>query len=72
MGCKCHVVVKIVFGLLLLLNAFIWPKWLDLSGWIAWVAILMIVFGVIKLVVPQCKCEGNCCQVPEAPAKKKK
>ena len=70
--CKCNGIIKIVFGLLLLLNAFIWPLWNTLTGWISWVAILIVVFGVIKMVVPACKdCEGeNCCC--QEPAKKKK
>ncbi|MEK6937705.1 MAG: hypothetical protein AABX04_01540 [Nanoarchaeota archaeon] len=62
---KCHGVVKIVFGLLLLLNFFIWPKWLGIDGWVAWVAILMVLFGLVKLLVPACKCESNCCEMPK-------
>lgn len=69
--CKCKGIMKIVFGLLLLLNAFVWPLWLGIDGWIQWVAILMVVFGVIKLVVPACKdcADGSCCSEP---AKKKR
>jgi xanthine/uracil/vitamin C permease (AzgA family) len=70
--CKCIGIVKIVFGLLLLLNAFIWPLWHSLTGWIAWIAILIVIFGVIKLAVPACnECNGRACTCPE-PAKKKR
>ena len=68
---KCHGVVKVVFGLLLLLNAFIWPQWLGVDGWVAWIAVLLVLFGLVKLFVPACK-EGSCCQAPEAAVKKKK
>ncbi|MFA6462116.1 MAG: hypothetical protein WCV90_07680 [Candidatus Woesearchaeota archaeon] len=66
--CKCHGVVKIVFGLLLLLNAFLWPKWLGVDGWVSWVAVLIVLMGLVKLLVPACHCESGCC---EAPKKKK-
>jgi len=64
---KCHGVMKIVFGALLLVNAFLWPKWLGIDGWIAFVAALMVIFGLIKLLKPAC---GHC--EVEKPAKKKK
>ncbi len=44
-----------VFGALLLLNAYVWPKWFGIDGWVAWVAILMVVFGFLMVVVPN-KC----------------
>lgn len=61
MGCcqgmctHCHAIYKIVFAALLLLNALIWPLWNGIDGWIQWLAVLMIVGGVLKLVVPN-KC----------------
>ena len=62
---KCHGVKKIVLGALLLLNAFVWPQWTDLTGWISWFAVLMIVVGLLKSFKPSC---GHC----EAPKKGKK
>ena len=58
---RCHGTMKVVTGLLLLLNAFVWPQWLDLTGWIAWVAVLMVVGGLVKAFVPN-KC-ANCAAV---------
>ena len=47
---------KIVVGALLLLNAFVWPKWLGIDGWIQFIAVLIILAGIIKLFhpVPYC------------------
>ncbi len=75
MGCGanicggCHGAKKIVVGLLLLLNAFIWPLWVDLSGWISWVAVLMVVGGIVMLFKP-----NGCghCAVAVAPVSKGK
>ncbi len=55
---RCHGVYKIVFGALLLLNAFVWPRWLDIDGWVSWVAVLMVLGGALMLLVPN-KCP-NC------------
>ncbi len=54
---KCHGIKKVVFGLLLLLNMFVWPKWLGVDGWVAWLAVLLVLAGVLKLVKPTC---GHC------------
>lgn len=59
---------KIIFGVLLLLNAFVWPKWLGIDGWIAFVAVLMVIFGLIHLFCPSCSC---CAVAKTKPAKKK-
>jgi len=63
-GCKCHGVVKIIVGVLFLLNAFVWPLWNDLTGWIAFFGILAIIGGIIKLAMPK-SCCGKSCQVEE-------
>lgn len=56
--CKhCHGVYKIVFGALLLFNAFVWPLWMGIDGWIKWLAVLLVLGGVLKLVIPN-KCAG--------------
>lgn len=66
---RCHGIMKLVFGALLLLNAFVWPRWLGIDGWVQFVAVLMVLGGFIKLVVPN-KCPAcNACAAP-APAKK--
>lgn len=52
---KCTGIFKIVFGGLLLLNAFVWPQWLDVDGWVSWLAVLMVVGGVAMLAIPN-KC----------------
>ena len=54
---KCHGAKKVVVGLLLLLNAFVWPKWMGVDGWVAWLAVLLVVGGVLMLVKPTC---GHC------------
>jgi uncharacterized membrane protein len=54
----CHGIYKITFGVLLLLNAYVWPKWLGFDGWVAWIALLMILGGVLALTMggkcPRC------------------
>jgi len=73
---KCMSIKKIVIGLLLLLNAFVWPKWLGIDGWLAWIAVLMVLLGALMLVCPKCKCQDNkCSEMPAtktAPKKRKK
>ena len=75
MGCgmckKCGGVHKIVVGALLLLNAFLWPQWLGIDGWISWLAVLFVIGGALKLFVPN-KCPAcNDVSAP-SPAKKKR
>ena len=70
----CHGIYKLVFGALLLLNALWWPMWLGIDGWIQWLAVLMILGGLMKLFVPN-KCP-KCCAIQDnmmgsAKAKKK-
>ncbi|MAG73272.1 hypothetical protein CL620_03090 [archaeon] len=57
---RCCATSKLVLGALLLLNAFVWPQWLGLDGpksWISFIAVLMVIGGFLKLVVPN-KCPG--------------
>lgn len=61
---------KIVLGLLLLLNAFIWPQWIDLTGWISFVAVLMVIGGIVLLFKPEWGCNESCC-TEDKPKKKK-
>ncbi len=70
---KCKGGMKIVTGLLLLLNAYVWPLWMGIDGWVAWVAILMVLGGVLKFVLPACPhCAAMCSGMMESGAKKKK
>ncbi|MBT4539031.1 hypothetical protein HOI26_05840 [Candidatus Woesearchaeota archaeon] len=72
---KCMGSTKLILGALLLLNAFVWPRWNDLTGWIAWVAVLMTIGGFLMLVMPnKCKgCNASCAPAPvvKKTAKKK-
>ncbi len=76
MGCMCKTckgVMKIVVGGLLLLNAFVWPLWLGVDGWVSWLAVLMVLGGVLKLVMPTCPhCAALCGGMMDAGDKKKK
>ena len=54
---KCAGVCKLVTGGLILLNAFVWPKWDGIDGWFAWIGVLFVLFGALKLLVPN-KCPG--------------
>ena len=64
---KCHGVMKLVWGVLLLVNAIVWPRWLGVDGWVSFVAVLMVLVGLMKMLKPSC---GHCGS--EMPAKKKK
>ena len=66
----CHGIYKIVFGALLLLNAYLWPQWMGIDGWITWLAVLLVVGGVVKLAVPN-KC-SRCMAMSGGSAKGKK
>jgi len=66
---KCHGVKKLVWGALLLLNAFVWPQWLGIDGWISFVAVLWVIAGFLKIVWPSC---GHCSVPAAMPAKKGK
>ena len=43
---------KIVIGGLLLLNAFVWPMWLGIDGWIKFIAVVIVLCGVINFIYP--------------------
>jgi len=62
--------MKLVGGALLLLNAFVWPMWLGIDGWFAFIGVLLVVGGFLKIVLPHC--HGCCGCSYEMPAVKKK
>ena len=65
---RCHGWLKALLGVLILLNIFVWPKWTgSFENWLAFFAVLLVVGGVIKALVPHCGCS-----VEGAPAKKKR
>lgn len=66
-ACRCWGVKKIVIGALLLLNAFVWPQWLGIDGWVKFFAVILVLLGILKLVLPPCQ---NCCETPKAKKKK--
>jgi hypothetical protein len=57
---------KTLFGALLLLNAFVWPQWLGIDGWIKFAAVLMVIFGLVHLI------SLGFCKKPVKAAKKRK
>jgi len=55
-------------GVLIVLNAFIWPKWTGVDGWMAFIGILLMFVGVWKSIVHGCSCPKDACCKSE-PAK---
>jgi len=56
----CMGMKKLLFGGLLLLNAFVWPKWLGIDGWVAFIAVLVAICGLIMMICPACKTNATC------------
>ena len=73
---KCVGTMKIVFGALVLLNAFLWPRWLGVDGWISFFAVLAVLGGLVHLLHPRCGPRSSCCEAPviakKSPVKKRK
>jgi len=57
---KCWGTMKIVVGVLILLNAFVWPMWLGIDGWVSFFAVLLILGGILKFFHPYCV-STECC-----------
>ena len=71
---RCHATKHLIVGALLLLNAFIWPRWVGLDGatnWVSFFAVLLVLGGFVKLVVPN-NCAGCAAACGAAPVKGKK
>jgi len=65
---KCGGMIWGLLGVLILINAFVWPQWTGIDGWMAFFGILFIVAGVWKSLMPGCKCHssGKCCEEKES------
>ena len=66
---KCHGIKKLAVGALLLLNAFVWPRWLGIDGWVSFLALLLLVGGVLMLLKPMCPHCASMREMPAAPTK---
>ena len=68
---KCKGMIWGLVGVLILINAFVWPQWLGTDGWMAFLGFMLIIGGVWKSLMPGCGChhEGACCKT-EAPVAK--
>lgn len=52
---KCRAGKLVILGALVLLNIYVWPKWIGgIDQWLAFFAVLLIIKGVIKFVMPYC------------------
>jgi hypothetical protein len=71
MGCECGSgycpnckgMILSFFGVLILLNAFVWPKWTGVDGWLAFSGLLLMFAGVWKAYIHGCSCpkKNDCC-----------
>ncbi|MAF99110.1 MAG: hypothetical protein CMH61_00715 [Nanoarchaeota archaeon] len=66
-ACKgCTGIMKIVFGGLILLNAFVWPKLSGIDGWITYFGILLVIGGLAMKFMPnKCKTCGTSAEMPK-------
>ncbi len=66
---KCRAGKKVLLGALVLLNIYVWPKWVGaVDKWIAFFAVLLILGGLLKFIMPCCPH----CKAEAAPARKGK
>jgi len=65
-------VKKLIVGVLILLNVFIWPKWLGIDGWITFFGALMILGGLVKLFWHPCMKSSQCCETAMPKPRKRK
>jgi hypothetical protein len=62
--------MKIVFGALILINAYLWPQWTGIDGWIKFFGVLLVIAGIIRAIKPSCDCKEH--TEVAAPAKRKR
>ena len=46
--------MMVIGGALLLLNAYVWPKWLGIDGWIMFAGVLLVLKGILRWLKPTC------------------
>ncbi len=51
---RCHAGMMIIVGALLLLNAYVWPKWLGIDGWVMFAGVLLVLKGILSWLKPTC------------------
>ena len=56
---KCKGMIWSLIGVLLLFNAFVWPKWLGTDGWMAFFGIILMFVGVWKAYINGCSCRKD-------------
>jgi len=69
---KCKGMLWSLLGVLILINAFVWPQWSGVDGWMAFFGLLLLLGGVWKSIMPGCACHKECAIEPVKEAKKKK
>ena len=64
---KCRGMIWGLLGVLILINALVWPQWSGIDGWMAFLGLLLVIGGVCKSLMPGCGCHhAECCKT-EAP-----
>lgn len=52
---RCHAGKKVVLGALVLLNIYVWPKWIGtFDKWMAFFGALVIIGGALMFIMPSC------------------
>ncbi len=52
---RCKSGKKIVIGALVLLNIYVWPKWIGtFDNWVKFAAVLAIILGLLAFIMPNC------------------
>jgi hypothetical protein len=72
---RCRGMVSGLVGLLILINAMVWPLWSGIDGWMAFFGLLLVIGSVFKAFMPGCGCHGYPAPgntFKEAPAKEAK
>ena len=62
---------KLVLGLVILFNIYVWPKWMGIDGWMKWFGLVFAVWGLYTFVAPS-SCPIGGCGMPAATKKRKK
>ncbi len=46
--------MTLVLGVLILLNVYVWPKWMGIDGWVAFAGVLLVLGGLLTWWKPNC------------------